>query len=142
MSLKIELLERSFALIKPQAESVTTAFYTTLFERYPEVQPLFTHTAMPEQQKKLFQSLVLVVETLRRPEALTAALENLGTRHMQYGVLPQHYPMVGFALLTAFELHLQEAWTVEVSQAWKAAYAAVTQLMLAGADYPDDILHL
>jgi hemoglobin-like flavoprotein len=142
MSLNPEVLERSFELVKSDSEGFSATFYRTLFERYPAVKPLFVHTAMSEQGKKLFQSLVLVVETLHNPEALTRALHGLGTRHVRYGVLPSHYPMVGDALLSAFAVHLQDAWTPAVSEAWKDAYAAVTQLMLAGTDYPDDILKL
>lgn len=32
------------------------------------------------------------------------------------------------------------AWTSTTEQAWSEAYAAVTQLMLRGADYPAEIL--
>jgi hemoglobin-like flavoprotein len=142
MSLHPELLEQSFSLVKPQSESFSATFYTTLFSDHPEVEPLFIHTAMNEQGRKLFSSLVLVVESLRKPDVLSAALKGLGTRHIQYGVLPHHYPMVGAALLKTFELHLKEAWTPEVAQAWQDAYAAVTQLMLEGADYASDVVEL
>jgi nitric oxide dioxygenase len=86
--------------------------------------------------------LTLVVDSLQKPDALSAALRSLGTMHIRYGVLPDHYPMVGAALLETFEVHLKEAWTLEVQLAWKDAYAAVTQLMLEGADYSNEILHL
>lgn len=142
MTLNTEILEQSFGLIQPQSESFTAMFYATLFAHYPEVEPLFAHTAMSEQGKKLFSSLTLVVDSLRKPDALSTALKSLGTRHIRYGVLPQHYPMVGTALLETLEVHLKEAWTSEVQQAWKDAYAAVTQLMLEGADYPNEILQL
>jgi len=48
---------------------------------------------MEKQGKQLFQSLVFTVNNLRKPDALSDALRGLGTRHVQYGVLPQHYPM-------------------------------------------------
>jgi hemoglobin-like flavoprotein len=142
MSLNTELLDQSFRLIQPQSEQFTATFYATLFDRYPEVEPLFVHAAMSEQGTKLFQSLVLVVDNLKKPDALSNALKSLGTRHLKYGVLPGHYPMVGTALLAAFEVHLDTDWTPEVSQAWKDAYGAVTELMLEGADYPIEILKL
>jgi hemoglobin-like flavoprotein len=142
MALNAELLEQSFGLIKPQAEDFTTTFYANLFASYPEVKPLFAHATMPEQGKKLFASLVLVVDNLRKPEVLSGALKSLGTKHIRYGVLPQHYPMVGTALLQSLEFHLQAAWTPEVRQAWQDAYGAVAQLMLEGAAYPAEILNL
>lgn len=140
MTLQIELLESSFAQVQAQEAEFTTHFYGTLFADYPEVQPLFAHTAMPEQAKKLFKSLVFLVKSLREPEALTQGLQGLGSRHVQYGVLPEHYPMVGSALLTAFAICLAEGWTPAVEQAWRDAYATVTEVMLSGTEYPETIL--
>ncbi|GAB4238906.1 MAG: globin family protein [Stanieria sp.] len=140
MSLNIELLEQSFELVKQQEAEFTTQFYANLFSNYPIVNPLFANTHMEEQGKKLFASLVLVVDTLRKPEVLESALKGLGTRHLKYGVLPEHYPMVGGALLKTFEIVLQSDWTPELKQAWIDAYGSVTQLMLKGADYPADVL--
>ena len=141
MTLNIELLESSFSQIRDRESEFTKQFYTVLFADYPEVKPLFSNTNMDAQGKKLFQSLVLVTNNLRQPDELTVLLQGLGTRHVRYGVLPSHYPMVGGSLLKAFAYCLQDAWIPSSEQAWSDAYAAVTQLMLDGADYPADILH-
>jgi hemoglobin-like flavoprotein len=142
MTLNIELLETSFALVSDRGAEFTNKFYSTLLTDYPEVQPLFKHTDMESQGKHLFDSLVFVVKSLRDSEALSKALKGLGTRHVKYGVLPEHYPMVGGALLHTFETTLSTAWTPEIRQAWTEAYGAVTQLMLEGADYSPQILNL
>jgi hemoglobin-like flavoprotein len=142
MSLNVERLEQSFKLVKAHETEFTTQFYRNLFADYPVVEPLFANTHMSEQGEKLFASLVLVVGVLRQPEALEKALKGLGTRHVKYGVLPEHYPMVGSALLKAFEGVLNADWTPEVKEAWIGAYGAVTQLMLEGADYPPETLQL
>jgi hemoglobin-like flavoprotein len=133
MSLDVELLESSFSRIKEQRTHFTDCFYSNLFADYPEVKPLFAHTQMEEQPKKLFKSLVLIVESLRQPDVLTHALLSLGSRHVQYGVLPEHYPMVGSTILKALAICLGEAWTSEVEQAWSDAYSVVMKLMLEGA---------
>jgi hemoglobin-like flavoprotein len=142
MTLNVEVLERSFGLVKGQEAKFTARFYTTLFSDYPAVKPLFANTHMEEQGKKLFASLVLVIDALRKPEALESALKGLGTRHVQYGVLPQHYPLVGGSLLKTFEAVLGTDWTPDVKQAWIDAYGSVTQLMLAGADYAPEQVSL
>jgi hemoglobin-like flavoprotein len=134
MTLNIELLERSFSLVKEQADEFTETFYTNLFADYPEVKPLFENSHMEEQGKKLFSSLVLTIDSLRRPEFLSETLKGLGTRHIKYGVLPEHYPMVGNSLLKSLESSLEQAWTNDVKQAWVEAYTAVSQLMLEGVD--------
>jgi len=142
MTLNVELLESSFAQVKENSLEFTERFYTVLFADYPEVQPLFANTPMEKQRKQLFQSLVFTVNNLRQPDALSSALKGLGTRHVQYGVLPLHYPMVGNSLLKAFKLTLDAAWTADVQQAWTDAYGVVAQLMLEGADYSPEQLNL
>lgn len=142
MSLNIECLESSFSQIRDQGDAFTTQFYANLFADSPEVQPLFAKTNMQQQGKHLFDSLALVVDNLRNSEVLVKALEGLGTRHVRYGVLPAHYPMVGGALLKTFSTCLGNDWSPDVEQAWIEAYGAVTELMLAGANYPAEILTL
>lgn len=135
MSLNVELLEQSFELVKPRANEFAASFYENLFALYPEAKILFTSTDMKKQQKKLFTALVLVVENLRRPVALEAVLLDLGFRHINYGTLPEHYALVGDALLKTFEQYLQQDWTPEVKQAWADAYDGITQIMCQGARY-------
>lgn len=137
MSLNIELLKSSFAPIKAHETEFTTHFYRILFADSPVVKPLFANTHMEKQARQLFKSLILVVDNLRCPAVLSNALKGLGTRHIQYGVLPEHYPMVGNALLKALSICLGNAWTPKIEQAWSEAYTAVTELMLSGADYPN-----
>ena len=137
MSLQVELLEQSFDAIKPSANEFVTSFYDNLFTANPEAKPLFETTNMAAQKKKLLSSLVLVVENLRKPDILDSTLRGLGARHVEYGALPEHYPLVGGALLTTFEQYLQEQWTPEVKQAWVDAYGAISEMMLDGADYSE-----
>lgn len=140
MSLNIELLESSFLQIKVQQTEFMTDFYTNLFADYPEVKPLFANTHMEKQAKQLFKSLVLVVDNLRNPDVLVNALKGLGTRHVQYGVLPEHYPMVGSTFLKTLSTCLDSAWTPATEKAWSKAYTVVTELMLSGTNYPAEVL--
>ena len=137
MSLQVEVLERSFDEVKPVADEFVASFYYNLFTANPEAKPLFETTDMEAQKKKLLNSLVLVVDNLRQPDALNGALRGLGARHVKYGALPAHYPLVGSALLTTFRQYLKDKWTPEVKQAWVDAYGAISEIMLDGADYSE-----
>ncbi|KAI9133472.1 globin family protein [Acaryochloris sp. CCMEE 5410] len=137
MTLQVEILESSFEKIKPQANEFVSSFYNHLFTDYPEAKPLFEGTDMEKQGGKLLQSLVLVIENLRKPDALSNALKGLGARHVKYGALPEHYPLVGATLLKTFDEYLGDAWTEEVQTAWVDAYGAITTIMLDGADYSE-----
>jgi hemoglobin-like flavoprotein/uncharacterized protein YjbI with pentapeptide repeats len=130
--LPVELLERSFETIKLRAEEFATSFYDNLFQAHPEIKPLFAHVEMAQQQQKLLNALVLVVESLRNPSALSALLNSLGSRHVGYGTLPQQYPAIGKALLLTLEQYLQDEWTPDLKKAWTDAYGAITAQMLQG----------
>ncbi len=133
MALDVDLLERSFARVKPSAGAFAEDFYADLFARSPQVRPLFANTNMAEQRKKLMDSLVLVMENLENPDVLAGALRKLGQRHAGYGVHPEHYGLVGASLLATFEKHLGPEWTPAVRQAWTDAYGAIAAIMQDGA---------
>jgi len=141
-ALQIELLETSFEKVKPCANEFVASFYDNLFTDYPAAQPLFAHTNMKEQGHKLLMSLVFVIENLRQPGELTAALKGLGARHVKYGALPEHYPLVGNSLLKTFEQYLGADWTADTKAAWVDAYGLITEVMLEGADYDAEAVAL
>lgn len=136
MSLNVPVLEESFELIKPRANEFVTDFYANLFADYPQTRAMFAGTNMEEQKKKLLGALVLVVDNLRNTDTLADAVQRLGGRHAMYGVTPEHYGMVGGALLKTFEQHLGSQWTPDVKQAWVDAYGAIAGIMQQGATSP------
>jgi nitric oxide dioxygenase len=142
MSLPVGILQESFDKVKPHASELGDRFYENLFSMYPEAKPLFEHTAMGKQKQMLVGALVMTIDNLTNPDVLTKELKGLGARHVKYGALPAHYPLVGNALLATLEQYLASDWTPEVKEAWVAAYGAITELMLDGAEYPPEVLKL
>jgi len=135
--MNIELLERSFEQVKPQAIAFSASFYETLFRLSPQLKPMFANTSQEAQQKKLVFSLAAIVENLRNPEILGPALASLGARHLEVGTLEEHYPLVGHALLNTFAEYLGEDWTPELAEYWLAAYEAIANTMLDGTKNPE-----
>ncbi|MEM9352617.1 MAG: globin family protein [Planctomycetota bacterium] len=124
-------LESSFALLAPNGEEIAASFYQRLFTDYPAVRPLFEQTDPQEQQKKLLSSLVLVVQNLRSPEKLDAALDRLGQRHGEIGATPAQYDAVGQTLLKTLAEYAGSLWDDELEEAWTAAYGLISSRMLA-----------
>ena len=141
-TLQVERLEKSFDQVKPQATEFVASFYSNLFTDYPAAKPLFAHSDMEAQQNKLLDSLVFVVENLKNPNELADTLRGLGARHVEYGALPEHYPLVGNSLLKTFEQYLGTAWTPEVKAAWVDAYGLIAEVMLDGAHYSAESVQL
>lgn len=133
--LELQLVEQSFESIKVQEELFAAKFYDNLFIANPSLQPLFEDTDVTEQGKVLHKTLVLIIENLRKPNILDGSLRGLGARHVEYGVQPEHYPIVGNALLKTFAQVLNDKYTPEVQQAWVNSYGDIVELMLEGAEY-------
>jgi nitric oxide dioxygenase len=132
---QIKLVRRSFAAAEPIAETAAALFYTRLFETDPALKPLFAHTDIEAQGRKLMAALGFVVAHLDRPEELMPAAQELALRHVRYGVRPQHYDTVGEALFWTLERGLGEAFTPAIRDAWAQAYAALATIMIMTA-YP------
>jgi hemoglobin-like flavoprotein len=129
---QVACVQQSFAHVRPRADTVAAGFYQRLFTLDPLVRPLFPDD-LTAQGRKLMDMLGLVVEGLPRLDTIRPAVQALGWRHVQYGVLPQHYEAVGAALLWTLEQECGAAWTPEVREAWAAAYTALAELMTTAA---------
>jgi hemoglobin-like flavoprotein len=62
-------------------------------------------------------------------------LRQLGARHVDYGVLPEHYETVGQALLDTLAQGLGPAFTGEVEEAWREAYMLIADTMQADVPF-------
>jgi hemoglobin-like flavoprotein len=129
---QIRLVQESFSKVAPISEQAAVIFYGRLFEVAPSVRALFPDD-MFEQRKKLMATLAVVVNGLTDLPAVLPAASALAKRHVGYGAKPEHYPVVGGALLWTLEKGLGEAWTPELAEAWAAAYGTLSGFMIAEA---------
>ena len=94
---------------------------------------MFRRTDMKRQKQMLLSTLVMLRRSLRDLEKLTPALRTMGARHVNYGVQPQHYPIVRAALLESMQELVGANWKPAYTTAWIEAYQVVQDTMLAGA---------
>ena len=133
MSLNKHLLSDSLTLIASREPQITTRFYAILFERYPQVLPLFGKNAATQQQQMLQEAIIAVVDHADDAAWLTTTLHAMGRKHVSYQVTPEMYPWVGECLVATLAEIAAEAWTPELEAAWIEAYGAISGLMLEGA---------
>jgi len=127
-----KLVQESFAKVAPIAEQAAALFYQNLFTKDPSLKPLFKGD-MAEQGKKLMKMIATAVNGLDQLEAIVPAVQDLGRKHVKYGVQPQHYDTVGAALLLTLEQGLGSAFTPEVKQAWAKVYGVLAGTMKSAA---------
>src|SRR5262245_49173256 len=133
MALQVEAIRASLELIVEQEVALPPRFYARLFERHPQVRPLFGGNASERQQKMLQETLVAVVDHIEDGEWLASTLRGMGSQHVDYGVADHMYPWVAQCLLDTLREVGGDAWTAEYHAAWQEALGAICVLMLEGA---------
>jgi hemoglobin-like flavoprotein len=125
-------LKENFALVGEKGEDVAAFFYADLFERNPGLRGLFP-AEMGRQHQKLLEALAHVVSQVDDASRLIPSLQDLGRRHVRYGVAPEYYTEVGTSLLATLEHFSGPAWSEELRQDWAAAYGLISQVMVEAA---------
>lgn len=129
---QINLVQSSFAAVRPIASVAADLFYTRLFALDPSLRPMFKGDLV-HQGRMLMSMLSSAVNGLGNLKAVAPVVRQLGARHAGYGVLDKHYATVRIALLWTLEKALKEKFTPAVSAAWTSAYELLAGLMQLGA---------
>jgi len=107
---EVELVQNSFNMVVPNLESAAMTFYDRLFD-------------LDRSLRRMFHG---------RPQQILGAVEELGRRHLTYGVRQEHYATVGAAVLWTLQTGLGDAFTLEVREAWTCAYLFLSSTMQQG----------
>ena len=126
------LVQSSFEKVAPISEIAARIFYDRLFELEPSVRPLFKRD-LTEQGRMLMQMLSIAVHGLDHLDTIVPAVQQLGKRHVGYGVAREHYQIVGEALLWTLAQGLGDEFTPEVREAWATTYALLAETATDGA---------
>ena len=129
---QIVLVQNSFDVVAPIADDAAALFYRRLFEIDPTLKAMFK-SDMAEQRRHLMQMLAAAVKGLNHIERLIPVVEDLGRRHVNYGVEEHHYDTVGNALLWTLEKGLGAAFTPDVREAWATVYGLLASTMARAA---------
>jgi hemoglobin-like flavoprotein len=129
---QIDLVQKTFADVKPIAKEAAELFYQRLFTLDPGLRTMFKGD-MAKQGQMLMSMIGAAVGGLRDLETLSPVVRQLGARHVGYGVRSEHYDTVGRALLWTLEQGLAENFTPDVHDAWAAAYGLLSGVMQLGA---------
>lgn len=128
----IALVKSSWQQVLPIQKAAAELFYGRLFELDPSLRPLFRDD-MTEQGRKLMTMINTVVMSLDRLGPMLGAIEDLGRRHVAYGVTDAHYDTVGSALIWTLGTGLGEQFTPPVEAAWTEAYDTLASVMKQAA---------
>ena len=130
---EIKLVRESWEAVTPIAETAAELFYGKLFELNPDYKALFKGD-MKEQGRKLMAMINTAVNALDKLETVVPNVQELGRRHVDYGVKPEDYAVVAEALLWTLGQGLGDKFTDDVKSAWTAAYTILAETMISAAE--------
>ena len=128
----IALVRSSWQQVLPIKDTAAQLFYGQLFELDPSLRSLFKGD-MIQQGRKLMTMINTVVVSLDQLGPILGAVEDLGRRHVAYGVTAAHYDTVGSALIWTLGKGLGEQFTPAVQAAWAEAYDTLASAMKQAA---------
>jgi hemoglobin-like flavoprotein len=126
------LVQTTFAKVVPIADTAAELFYGRLFTLDPSLKPLFK-SDLKEQGKKLMKMIGAAVNGLDNLPGLVPVVQDLGKRHVPYGVKAEHYDTVASALLWTLEKGLGPDFTPAVKDAWATVYGILAGTMKQAA---------
>lgn len=141
----IQLVQQTFARVALLgAENVGWVVFMNIFKLAPEARGLFKfddHEDVAKSAKmkthagKVVRTVATAVSLLRDLDTLVPVLQQLGTQHVLYGVIPAHYDVVGEALILSLQSALGKKMTPAVTNAYLKVYTIVKTTM-CGDHYP------
>jgi hemoglobin-like flavoprotein len=125
---QIELVQSSWQQVVPISDQAAELFYGRLFHLEPSYRRLFK-TDQKTQGRKLMQMISVAVSGLPKLDTIVPAVQDLGRRHLDYGVEEEMYDTVGEALLWTLSEGLGDDFTPEVEEAWTETYNTLADVM-------------
>ena len=110
-------LKKNWSTVAQHGDQVPLFFYSTLFLTHPSTRDMFP-VSMAHQRDKLVSALGQVISQVDDLDAVIPVLRHLGRDHRKFGVVAEHYPAVGQALLATLEHFSGPEWTEELAHDW------------------------
>jgi hemoglobin-like flavoprotein len=124
----IAIVQSDWSKAAPIADQAATLFYDRLFALDPSLKVLFKPD-LSDQKVKLMKMIGAAVNGLEDLPALVPVVQNLGKRHVGYGVKSEHYVTVGAALLWTLKQGLGDGFGRENETAWTEVYGLLADTM-------------
>eukprot|EP00055_Hartaetosiga_balthica_P006531 m.20632 g.20632 ORF g.20632 m.20632 type:complete len:166 (+) comp5267_c0_seq1:447-944(+) len=120
-------------------QTVGILLFKRIFELAPEAIALFSFRDEPDMyNSKMFKKHALIVvqgvdkavKNLTDLGVVIPLLSRMGKKHVEYGVIPAHYDIVGQALIDTLAAGLGDEFTDALKASWVALYGVVKTTMI------------
>ena len=128
----LSVLKQSVPVLEEKGVEITTTFYGILFERNPELKNLFNlaNQRNGNQARALASAIFAYANLAENPEQLMPMVNRIAHKHASLNILPEHYPLVGEALLMALSQELDLPLDHDLIQSWGEAYGSLAEVFI------------
>lgn len=135
MSLTTEqvlVIKATVPVVQEYGNAITVRFYENMLREVQDLNNVFNQTNQinGHQADALAKSLCAYANHIDDLGALSPAVERICQKHASLYVKPGQYEIVGTYLLQAMKEVLGDALTVEIRDAWAAAYQQLATLLI------------
>lgn len=131
---QVSLLKKSYRQLEPLR--LAASFYEKLFMRYPHLKHLFP-ADRSDLMAKLMSVLELVVFSFEEKtsdqfflqESMVLPLRDLGKKHDDYGVAPEHYTIANNLLIESIRERLGSLFSDEINESWSKSLHILSSAM-------------
>lgn len=124
----IKLIQDSYGKISDKHQETGDFLYNHLFECCPDVTNIFK-VDMKEQSRLVMKMIKTVVEGLNNVHIIMPAIQNMGSRHVDYGVTAEQYKYFKESLIFALDKVLGKDFDEKTKSAWSKLYDVLEDLM-------------
>ncbi|KUM42660.1 NO-inducible flavohemoprotein [Pseudomonas sp. EpS/L25] len=131
------IIKATIPLLETGGEDLTRHFYDKLLGHNPEIRPLFNdaHQTSGAQARALARAVLMYARNIERLDTLGPLVEQIVNKHVSLQVQPDHYPLVGIALLQSIrEVLGADVATDAVIDAWAAAYGQLANILIGAEE--------
>ena len=128
----LSVLKQSVPVLEEKGVEITTTFYGILFERNPELKNLFNlaNQRNGNQARALASAIFAYANLAENPDQLMPMVNRIAHKHASLNILPEHYPLVGEALLMALSQELDLPLDHGLIQSWGEAYGSLAEVFI------------
>lgn len=127
-------IKASVPALKEHGIAITTHFYRLLFERNPQLKNLFNMSNQERsdtaQARALADAIFAFANYVETPEKLSAMVNRIAHKHTSLSIQPEHYPLVGDALLSSMSQVLKLPFDHPIITGWSEAYDVLANIFI------------
>jgi hemoglobin-like flavoprotein len=134
---QVKLVYESWQILISDSVNVSKTFYKRLFEIAPELKLMFRADSVI-QEEKFTATITSILTKAYAKRLFVNDVEPVAYRHVMYGVVPEHFPIVGEALIFALKDGLRQRWNDNLQEAWSSIYRSLSEMMIKSIRFRDN----